>query len=62
MTVSRPGDRGVVYALRKVGAPKDRMLASSQSGRPAGKCHRKQTADGSYSFGTKSTGEGETVR
>ena len=46
MTVSRPGDRGVVYALRKVGAPKDRMLASSQSGRPAGKCHREQTADG----------------
>jgi len=46
MTVSRPGDRGVVYALRKVGAPQGRMLASGQSGRPAGKCHREQTADG----------------
>jgi len=32
VTVSRPGDRGVVSTLRKVGAPKDRMLASSQSG------------------------------
>jgi len=31
--------------LRKVGAPEDRMLASGQSGRPAGKCHREQTAD-----------------
>ena len=45
-TVSRPGGRGVVSTLRKVGAPQGRMLASGQSGRPAGKCHREQTADG----------------
>ncbi len=49
-TVSRPGDRspdrtcGIV--LRKVGTPKSRVLANSQSGRLAGKCNRKQTADG----------------
>ena len=48
-TVSRPGDRGTNppgTVLRKVGAPQDRMLARGQSGRPAGKCHREQTADG----------------
>ena len=32
--------------LRKVGAPPGKVLANSQSGRPAGKCHREQTADG----------------
>jgi len=49
VTVSQPGDRGVSppgVSLRKVGAPQGRMLASGQSGRPAGKCHREQTADG----------------
>src|SRR5579883_741868 len=44
---------------RKVGTPQGRVLASGQSGRPAGKCHRKQTADG----GPRGrTGKGETVR
>jgi len=49
---------------RKVGAPQGRVLARGQSGRPAGKCHRKQTADGdlSLSRGTGRTGKGETVR
>ena len=31
---------------RKVGTPQGRVLVNGQSGRPAGKCHRKQTADG----------------
>jgi hypothetical protein len=31
---------------RKVRAPQSRVLANGQSGRPAGKCHRKQTAVG----------------
>ncbi len=58
MTVSRPGGRGPgSTGSRKVGAPQGRVLASGQSGRPAGKCHREQTADGS-----QSTGKGETVR
>ena len=39
--------------LRKVGAPKGMVLANGQSGRPEGKCHRKQTAR---------NGNGETVR
>ncbi len=47
----------VTSGLRKVGAPQSRVLANGQSGRPAGKCHRKQTADG-----PKGTGKGETVR
>ncbi len=47
--VSRPGGRGttaVPIVSRKVGAPQGRVLARRQSGRPAGKCHREQTADG----------------
>ena len=55
-TVSRPGDRGTNppgTVLRKVGAPQDRMLARGQSGRPAGKCHRKQTADGLHPSGLR---------
>ena len=48
--VSRPGDRGPASSgttgLRKVGTPQGRVLANGQSGRPAGKCHREQTADG----------------
>ena len=47
--MSRPGGRGSVASaagLRKVGAPQGRVLANGQSGRPAGKCHREQTADG----------------
>ena len=31
---------------RKVGTPQSRVLANGQSGRPAGQCHRKETADG----------------
>ena len=47
VTVSRPGGRGQAMTWsRKVGAPQGRVLANGQSGRPAGKCHRKQTADG----------------
>jgi hypothetical protein len=45
---------------RKVGTPQGRVLANGQSGRPAGQCHRKETADG-VAFGPH-TGKGETVR
>lgn len=31
---------------RKVRAPKGKVLANGQSGRPGGKCHREQTAEG----------------
>jgi hypothetical protein len=48
-----------ITGLRKVGAPQGRMLANGQSGRPEGKCHREQTADGTAS---PCTGKGETVR
>jgi len=65
-TVSRPGGRGIgpdkgrATVSRKVGAPQGKVLANGQSGRPAGKCHREQTADGG-AHGRR-TGEGETVR
>ena len=45
---------------RKVGTPQGRVLANGQSGRPAGKCHREQTADGDTPG--RRTGKGETVR
>jgi len=45
---------------RKVGTPQGRVLANGQSGRPAGQCHREQTADGAAA-GLR-TGKGETVR
>src|SRR6516165_7384573 len=49
-TVSRPGGRGAGResgtASRKVGTPQSRVLANGQSGRLAGQCHRKETADG----------------
>ena len=45
---------------RKVGTPQGRVLVNGQSGRPAGKCHREQTADG-VAPGLR-TGKGETVR
>ena len=40
---------------RKVRAPQGRVLANGRSGRPEGKCHRKQTA-------VAKDGKGETVR
>src|SRR5207245_8708745 len=44
---SRPGGRGTAATVsRKVGTPQGRVLVNGQSGRPAGKCHREQTADG----------------
>ena len=50
VTVSRPGGRGTGRSCgtvsRKVGTPQSRVLANGQSGRPAGQCHRKETADG----------------
>src|SRR5580704_17180430 len=49
VTASQPDGRGggaFVPPSRKVGAPKGRVLAHGQPGRPAGKCHREQTADG----------------
>ena len=45
---------------RKVGTPQGRVLANGQSGRPAGQCHREQTADGAAA--RVRTGKGETVR
>ena len=56
----RPGsrlERGT--GSRKVGTPQGRVLANGQSGRPAGQCHREQTADGGPQA---RTGKGETVR
>ena len=59
VAVSRPGGRGPASTgSRKVGTPQGRVLANGQSGRPEGKCHRKQTADGRET----GTGKGETVR
>jgi len=47
LTVSRPGGRGrTEIRSRKVGTPQGRVLANGQSRWLAGKCHRKQTADG----------------
>ena len=33
---------------RKVRTPQDRELGNAQAGRPDGKCHRDQTADGPF--------------
>ena len=61
-TVSRLGGRGTALSVsRKVGTPQGRVLANGQSGRPAGKCHREQTADGPAGR-PDGTGKGETVR
>src|SRR5690606_9212603 len=45
MSTSPPGDRGP-RGPRKVRTPQGRMPANSRAGRPDGKCHREQTADG----------------
>jgi hypothetical protein len=49
---SRLADR----QARKVRAPQGRVVGNADPGRPAGKCHRKQTAPGPVS-----RGKGETV-
>ena len=55
---SRLGGRGPGSpGSRKVRPPQGRVLANRQSGRPAGQCHREQTA-----APRKRDGKGETVR
>src|SRR5690606_31001370 len=49
------GSSGSARPSRKVRAPQGRVLAFDQSGRPEGKCHRKQTA-------RVRVGKGERVR
>jgi hypothetical protein len=59
MVASRPGGRVPALAgPRNVRTPQGTVLGNTQSGRPAGQCHREQTADG----GASRTGKGETVR
>ena len=58
--VSVGGSLPVGDGSRKVGTPKGRVLVNGQSGRPAGQCHREQTADGAAA--RMRTGKGETVR
>jgi len=41
-------------ASRKVRAPQGKVVGNAHPGQPAGKCHRKQTADGNV-------GKGETA-
>ena len=49
---------------RNVRTPQGRVLGNSQSGRPEGQCHRKQTADGGTDWSTSPvrTGKVATVR
>jgi DNA-binding transcriptional LysR family regulator len=42
--VSRPGGRAGRSPVRKVRAPQGRVVGNADPGRPAGQCHRKQTA------------------
>src|SRR5262245_17681247 len=46
---------------RKVRTPQGTAVGNAHPGKPAGKCHREQTADGAATREPR-TGKGETVR
>ncbi len=46
---------------RKVRTSQGKVVGESDPGKPAGKCHRKHTADGASTRGAR-TGKGEKVR
>ena len=60
--VGGPSDRGGrENPSRKVRTPKGRAVGNAHPGKPAGKCHRNDTADGAATRESR-TGKGEMVR
>src|SRR5699024_7674038 len=57
--MSRPGGRDEMISPRKVRTPQSTVVANGHPRRRAGRCHRKQTANGLWL--TRGTGKGETV-
>jgi hypothetical protein len=57
----RPSSRGGEPS-RKVRTPQGRVVGSADPGKPAGKCHRNDTAQVERSQLNRSTGKGEMVR